>query len=66
MRSLPIVQQNALVSNLEICERNVGQEVVGVLIDLTETNYRVMFIFAVFFMLLAGLLMSRVREGVRQ
>ncbi len=42
-----------------------GPQVVGVLIDLTEKNYRVMFIFAAFFMLLAGLLMSRVKEAVR-
>jgi hypothetical protein len=35
---------------------------VGVLIDVTDKNYRVMFIFAAFFMLLAGLLMSRVKE----
>lgn len=39
-----------------------GPQLVGVLIDLTDKNYRVMFFFAAAFMLAAGLLMSRVRE----
>jgi len=39
-----------------------GPQGVGLLIDLTQDNYRVMFIFAAIFMLLAGLLMSRVTE----
>ncbi|MEW6716602.1 MAG: MFS transporter [Chloroflexota bacterium] len=40
-----------------------GPQIVGILIDLTKGNYRVMFIFAAVFMLLAGLLMWRVREA---
>ncbi|RMF44088.1 MAG: MFS transporter [Anaerolineae bacterium] len=39
-----------------------GPQVVGILIDLSNGNYRVMFIFAAAFMALAGLLMLRVRE----
>jgi maltose/moltooligosaccharide transporter len=39
-----------------------GPQGVGLLIDLTQDNYRVMFIFAAIFMVLAGLLMSRVTE----
>ncbi len=39
-----------------------GPQLVGVLIDLTDKNYRVMFFFAAAFMLMAGLLMSRVKE----
>lgn len=42
-----------------------GPQLVGVLIDLTDKNYRVMFFFAAAFMLLAGLLMSRVKEKAR-
>jgi maltose/moltooligosaccharide transporter len=43
-----------------------GPQLVGVLIDLTDKNYRVMFFFAAAFMLAAGLLMSRVKEKARQ
>ncbi len=39
-----------------------GPQVVGILIDLTGGNYRVMFLFAALFMALAGALMLRVRE----
>ncbi len=39
-----------------------GPQVVGILIDLTGGNYRIMFIFAAAFMILAGLLMTRVKE----
>lgn len=40
-----------------------GPQVVGILIQFTGDNYRVMFIFSAIFMLLAGVLMSRVREA---
>lgn len=40
-----------------------GPQSVGVLIDLTGGNYRVMFIFAAVFMLAAGFLMARVKEA---
>jgi maltose/moltooligosaccharide transporter len=39
-----------------------GPQVVGILIDLTGDNYRIMFIFSAVFMLLAGLCMLKVRE----
>ncbi len=39
-----------------------GPQVVGVLIDLTGGNYRIMFIFSALFMLLAGMCMLRVKE----
>ncbi len=39
-----------------------GPQVVGVIIDLTDGNYRTMFAFSAIFFLLAGLLMWRVRE----
>ncbi len=39
-----------------------GPQVVGFLIDSTGGNYRIMFVFSAFFMLLAGLLMMRVKE----
>lgn len=39
-----------------------GPQVVGVLIDLSGGNYRIMFIFSALFMLLAGLCMLRVKE----
>ncbi len=42
-----------------------GPQVVGVLIDLTGKNYRVMFVFSALFMALAGVCMSRVRERSR-
>jgi maltose/moltooligosaccharide transporter len=41
-----------------------GPQSVGVLIDLTGGNYRVMFIFGAIFMALAALFMLRVREKV--
>jgi MFS family permease len=40
-----------------------GPQVVGVLIQLSGDNYRIMFIFSAIFMALAGVLMARVREG---
>ncbi len=40
-----------------------GPQVVGILIDLTGGNYRIMFIFAAIFMSLAGLCMYKVKEG---
>ena len=40
-----------------------GPQGVGVLIDITQENYRIMFLFAAFFMLLAGIFMSRVKEA---
>jgi len=39
-----------------------GPQVVGIFIDLTGGNYRIMFLFAALFMALAGALMLRVRE----
>ncbi len=39
-----------------------GPQLVGVLIDMTDGNYRLMFIFSAVFMALAGLCMLRVRE----
>jgi MFS family permease len=39
-----------------------GPQVVGVMIDLSKGNYRIMFIFSAAFMLLAGLFMTRVKE----
>jgi maltose/moltooligosaccharide transporter len=39
-----------------------GPQSVGVLIDLTGGNYRIMFVFGAIFMALAGVLMLRVRE----
>jgi maltose/moltooligosaccharide transporter len=39
-----------------------GPQIVGVLIDLTHNNYRIMFIFATIFMALAGYFMFRVRD----
>lgn len=39
-----------------------GPQGVGVLIDLTQENYRIMFLFAAVFMVLAGVFMSRVKE----
>jgi MFS family permease len=42
-----------------------GPQVVGILIDLTGRNYRIMFIFAAIFMALAGVLMLQVREKLR-
>ncbi len=41
-----------------------GPQVVGILIDLTGRNYRIMFIFAAIFMALAGVCMLRVKEKV--
>jgi maltose/moltooligosaccharide transporter len=40
-----------------------GPQLVGVLIDLTGGNYRIMFVFGAIFMALAGVLMLRVREN---
>lgn len=40
-----------------------GPQVVGLLIDLSNENYRIMFIFSAIFMALAGLLMWRVKEA---
>jgi maltose/moltooligosaccharide transporter len=40
-----------------------GPQVVGILVDLTGGNYRIMFIFSATFMVLAGLLMARVKES---
>lgn len=42
-----------------------GPQVVGFLIDLTGGNYRIMFVFSAFFMLLAGVFMLRVKEGLK-
>lgn len=39
-----------------------GPQVVGFMIDLSQDNYRVMFVFAAVFMVLAGLLMAGVKE----
>lgn len=39
-----------------------GPQLVGLLIDVTAGNYRIMFVFAALFMFLAGLLMLRVKE----
>jgi MFS family permease len=40
-----------------------GPQLVGILIDASDKNYRIMFVFAAFFMALAGILMSRVKEA---
>jgi MFS family permease len=40
----------------------VGPQSVGVLIDVTGENYRIMFAFAALFMILAGFFMTRIRE----
>ena len=40
-----------------------GPQTVGLLIDVSSENYRIMFIFSAVFMALAGLLMLRVREA---
>lgn len=40
-----------------------GPQIVGILIDLTGGNYRIMFIFAAIFMSLAGLCMFKVKES---
>jgi maltose/moltooligosaccharide transporter len=40
-----------------------GPQTVGVLIDLSSENYRIMFIFSAVFMAIAGLLMWRVKES---
>jgi MFS family permease len=40
-----------------------GPQAVGVLIDVTQENYRIMFLFAAVFMILAGVFMSRVKEA---
>ncbi len=39
-----------------------GPQVVGILIDFTRGNYRIMFLFSALFMALAGFFMLRVRE----
>jgi maltose/moltooligosaccharide transporter len=39
-----------------------GPQIVGLLIDLTKGNYRIMFIFAAIFMVLAGFFMLRVHD----
>jgi MFS family permease len=39
-----------------------GPQIVGILIDLTKGNYRIMFVFSAVFMALAGVLMARVKE----
>jgi len=41
-----------------------GPQIVGILIDWTEDNYKVMFVFAAFFMVLAGLFMYLVKDGI--
>lgn len=48
-----------LASNLAAV---AGPQVVGFLIDASRGNYRIMFVFSALFMLLAGLLMARVKE----
>lgn len=40
-----------------------GPQIVGILIDLTGGNYRIMFVFAAIFMSLAGLCMFKVKEA---
>ncbi len=42
-----------------------GPQIVGILIDITGGNYRIMFVFAAIFMALAGLCMYKVRETKR-
>jgi Na+/melibiose symporter-like transporter len=39
-----------------------GPQTVGVLVDLTGSGYRVMFVFSAIFMILAGVFMSQVKE----
>jgi maltose/moltooligosaccharide transporter len=41
-----------------------GPQIVGILIELTGNNFRIMFAFGAFFMLLAGICMLRVKETV--
>jgi len=43
-----------------------GPQTVGVLVDFTGGNYRIMFAFSAFFMALAALFMTRVREVTRE
>ncbi len=40
-----------------------GPQVVGILVDVTGGNYRIMWLFGALFMLLAGVLMYRVRDA---
>jgi MFS family permease len=42
-----------------------GPQTVGFLIDLTRGNYRILFVFSTVFMLLAGILMVRVKERLK-
>ncbi len=39
-----------------------GPQTVGILVDLTGSSYRVMFVFSAIFMILAGVFMSQVKE----
>ena len=39
-----------------------GPQTVGLLVDLTGSSYRIMFVFSALFMILAGLFMSQVKE----
>lgn len=41
-----------------------GPQIVGLLVDITDGNYRIMFVFSALFMALAALFMTRVREAV--
>jgi maltose/moltooligosaccharide transporter len=41
-----------------------GPQTVGLLVDITDGNYRIMFVFSALFMALAALFMTRVRENV--
>jgi MFS-type transporter involved in bile tolerance (Atg22 family) len=42
-----------------------GPQVVGILIQLTGDNYRIMYAFAAIFMILAGVCMARVKDPFR-
>jgi maltose/moltooligosaccharide transporter len=42
-----------------------GPQVVGILIELTGNNFRIMFVFGAIFMLLAGVCMLRVKEATQ-
>jgi MFS-type transporter involved in bile tolerance (Atg22 family) len=42
-----------------------GPQVVGILIQLTGDNYRIMFAFATLFMILAGVCMVKVKDPFR-
>jgi len=65
-RSVPFIMLALLLTNLSMAlfraPTVAGPQAVGILIDVTTENYRIMFLFAAIFMALAGFFMSRVKE----